>query len=1504
MPLWFLQNCVKTAEELATMDIPLRIAEDFPHEASSKEHYEVPAVVYEPLANVLRPFGFAFKSPTDSSAAPNVPMYSFRKDVVYVRFARDSSQEGSRLFFRSVIQHFAKSAGADLINLCLDDLIDLLPLLRLKSCHAVDLWELGSEGAFAVPGVTFLLDAPNHKRGQEQNHLLVVHVEVPDIEPGKSGQNLLNALGNMVHASHGRAILIFTTDRRDLSPSSCFLSCCAFNGAERLFESSMDSSELFGKLRLSKNAICMAPRSTPQQRRLLSSHTALERHFESQNIRFLQRNLVNNSTLLRAPAVLQPYAQWDIDQNSSFRTALNKSRLTSDEMRDIVDAVGQNAENLDSIELAFNRLRLRSELLSKWTTGSSDLSTTDSDEVQTESSGHGDEDEFEARSLLHDSVQRTIRDIKDDGDKEAESRMLAHLVMPSEFEEGFAHISVETSVKEKMQRLVAQSSAKVSESYGILRHQRAGGILVYGPPGTGKTHLARVIAFESKASMLSVSPADLLIKWVGDTEAAIKALFSLARLLHPCLLFFDEADSLFRARTGDDRSWEVSKVNQLLHEMEGLQRSKRAPIVILATNFPDSLDSAVLRRAPGRVYLGLPHFEQRLEIFKICLREEVLHDDCDLDHLTLRTRGYSGSDIRNVCILAAELCDEQVSDEDGRRLMKQAHFLRALRDVHPTVSAAALENIQSFAARYDPPTFARFATEELQKTPIFEAFASMPGHSRSGNAFRHLRGALPSSGSEFVSNLAPLKERFMAGCGENAASHQRARLTAEEIDLPEVAFRYSPLKPQSMEIRVLKLHPGAPEDILRCELKVVDLGDWSELYNYFVTWCDDEGVDDVESYRVFLWQHLHTYLSSNSDDTPSPLSREQLSAVYTRCRQGGPPITKKAKIPPRFSWGDYVSLSYVWGHEEPCKEIDLDGHRFSVRPNLYAALRNLRDSFEVKDMGFYVWADAICINQSNMAEREAEVKKMGMIYSQCMKVIAWLGSPPPEIAAQVPKLMRLLEVISVADLDLGTKECCELVFDFDAQQSIIDVGKFMIRNAYWQRLWTVQEMCLAPFLVFHIDGFEFGPWCATSVHQLLVFTMFTEDADLQQKTFMQDWPQYYAVTIRVHATKSLPLGVFWPKWDIGELIELAKNSKATDHRDLVYGLVGILPHQVRDLVQVSYSPAVSVEDAFVSFTKACITGLGNLEILTSTGRQTGDAAHSVPHIEKPTGRPSWVPNLDRTVNSNHSTFSSVIPGNRTSTNNDLLEHNVCFSADDRHMICDGVVLDRVRSLGAMWLTKADSEEAQGDIGTEERNDQSKDLRLSLARVLQTDPTYLFHHGHSLLDMPWLDEEDLEEAERLIAGQEEQGPSNSNRSAWLRSYATNSALKTIYERILLPNRRYKVGDQNFESYFASLAKSKHPRKVLGEDLSRAREVFRMHRLFSTTSGILGHAPEDTALGDCIAIISRCSEPLVLRYVPEHEHYKIVGSCFVDGFMLGEVRDAVKEGRVKVKRLTIG
>jgi transitional endoplasmic reticulum ATPase len=200
------------------------------------------------------------------------------------------------------------------------------------------------------------------------------------------------------------------------------------------------------------------------------------------------------------------------------------------------------------------------------------------------------------------------------------------------------------------------------------------GVLFYGPPGCGKTLLAKAIANECGANFISIKGPELLTQWFGESEANVRELFDKARAASPCILMFDEMDSIAKARgSGGAGSSEAGDrvINQILTEIDGVGARKNV-FVIGATNRPDILDPAVIR--PGRldqlIYIPLPDLASREAIFKAALRKAPLDPDVDLNVLARSTLGFSGADITEVCQSASKLAIREAILEEEERLEK------------------------------------------------------------------------------------------------------------------------------------------------------------------------------------------------------------------------------------------------------------------------------------------------------------------------------------------------------------------------------------------------------------------------------------------------------------------------------------------------------------------------------------------------------------------------------------------------------------------------------------------------------------------------------------------------------------------------------------------------------------------------------------------------------------------------------------------------------------------
>lgn len=218
------------------------------------------------------------------------------------------------------------------------------------------------------------------------------------------------------------------------------------------------------------------------------------------------------------------------------------------------------------------------------------------------------------------------------------------------------------------------------------------GILLYGPPGTGKTLIAQAVAKESNANFISVKGPEMFSKWLGESEKAIRETFKKARQVSPCVIFFDEIDSIasMQGMESTDNRTSERVLNQLLTEMDGLETLKDV-VIIAATNRPNLLDPAIMR--PGRfdrlVYVGAPDLKGRLKIFKIHTKNTPLAEDVNLENLASITEGYVGADIEAICREAVMFALRENFDIEA---IEMRHFRAALKKVKPTIT----ENIAEF----------------------------------------------------------------------------------------------------------------------------------------------------------------------------------------------------------------------------------------------------------------------------------------------------------------------------------------------------------------------------------------------------------------------------------------------------------------------------------------------------------------------------------------------------------------------------------------------------------------------------------------------------------------------------------------------------------------------------------------------------------------------------------------------------------------------------------------
>ncbi|BDB97074.1 CDC48 family AAA ATPase [Saccharolobus caldissimus] len=291
-------------------------------------------------------------------------------------------------------------------------------------------------------------------------------------------------------------------------------------------------------------------------------------------------------------------------------------------------------------------------------------------------------------------------------------------------------------IKEELKEVV-EYPLKYPELYENSGIEPPKGILLFGPPGTGKTMLAKAVATESGANFIAVRGPEILSKWVGESEKAVREIFRKARMYAPAVIFFDEIDAIAPIRGISYDSGVTERiVNQLLAEMDGIEKLENV-VVIAATNRPDILDPALLR--PGRfeklIYVPPPDKKARIEILKVHTKNIVIGEDVSLEEIAEKTEGYTGADLAalvreaamrairesmKICIERVnELCkpnDVECKDKSMKECMKMngvkvslRHFEDAMRKVKPSVTQDMIQFYQNWVEK---------ARQQLPKTTV------------------------------------------------------------------------------------------------------------------------------------------------------------------------------------------------------------------------------------------------------------------------------------------------------------------------------------------------------------------------------------------------------------------------------------------------------------------------------------------------------------------------------------------------------------------------------------------------------------------------------------------------------------------------------------------------------------------------------------------------------------------------------------------------------------------
>ncbi|XP_040988881.1 uncharacterized protein LOC121236503 isoform X3 [Juglans microcarpa x Juglans regia] len=264
------------------------------------------------------------------------------------------------------------------------------------------------------------------------------------------------------------------------------------------------------------------------------------------------------------------------------------------------------------------------------------------------------------------SLKKSLKDVVTEN--EFEKRLLADVIPPSDIGVTFDDIGALENVKDTLKELVMLPLQRPELFCKGQLTKPCKGILLFGPPGTGKTMLAKAVATEAGANFINISMSSITSKWFGEGEKYVKAVFSLASKIAPSVIFVDEVDSMLGRRENPGEHEAMRKMkNEFMVNWDGLRTKDTERVLVLAaTNRPFDLDEAVIRRLPRRLMVNLPDSPNRAKILKVILAKEDLAPDVDFDAIANMTDGYSGSDLKNLCVTAAHRPIKEILEKEKK----------------------------------------------------------------------------------------------------------------------------------------------------------------------------------------------------------------------------------------------------------------------------------------------------------------------------------------------------------------------------------------------------------------------------------------------------------------------------------------------------------------------------------------------------------------------------------------------------------------------------------------------------------------------------------------------------------------------------------------------------------------------------------------------------------------------------------------------------------------------
>ncbi|EPS62683.1 hypothetical protein M569_12104 [Genlisea aurea] len=385
----------------------------------------------------------------------------------------------------------------------------------------------------------------------------------------------------------------------------------------------------------------------------------------------LLSKLFPNKVTIHMPQDEALLISWKQQLDRDTETLKLKANLNN--LRTVLNRNGLECDGLDSLNVKDQTLTIESaEKVVGWALSNHIMSNSEPDMdsrlvLTTESIQYGI---GILNSIQNDSKssKKSLKDVVTEN--EFEKRLLTDVIPPTDIGVTFDDIGALENVKDTLKELVMLPLQRPELFCKGQLTKPCKGILLFGPPGTGKTMLAKAVATEAGANFINISMSSISSKWFGEGEKYVKAVFSLASKIAPSVIFVDEVDSMLGRRENPGEHEAMRKMkNEFMVNWDGLRTKDTERILVLAaTNRPFDLDEAVIRRLPRRLMVNLPDPANRAKILKVILAKEDLSPDVELEAVASMTEGYSGSDLKNLCVTAAHRPIREILEKEKKEM--------------------------------------------------------------------------------------------------------------------------------------------------------------------------------------------------------------------------------------------------------------------------------------------------------------------------------------------------------------------------------------------------------------------------------------------------------------------------------------------------------------------------------------------------------------------------------------------------------------------------------------------------------------------------------------------------------------------------------------------------------------------------------------------------------------------------------------------------------------------